>query len=369
MEIGNGFHAFFYSFVCAKQIYMKKVLLGMSGGTDSSVAAMILKESGYEVIGITFRFYDREENTRHLEDARELADRLGIEHRVYDARDLFKDKILSYFISEYMSGKTPVPCVICNNELKWKLLCDIAEIEGIDYISTGHYVQKVWVDGKYYITQGKDPEKDQSFFMWGLGQRILSRMLLPLGDLHKSEVREYARKQGFLKAADKKDSLGVCFCPGDYRPFLKEHVDPSLIKPGYFKDTKGNILGKHAGFPFYTVGQRRGLGINFQYAVFVKEIDAETNTVILSKLEDMYHQTMYLKDVHFIDPEDINTLPLTCKIRYRKQENGCTIELTENNCATVRFDEPVNSIAPGQSAVFYCGDRVIGGGIIVSAAD
>lgn len=348
---------------------MKKVLLGMSGGTDSSVSAILLKEAGYEVIGITFRFYDRDENVQHLKDAQDLAAKLGIEHRIYDARETFKHKILDYFISEYMNGRTPVPCVICNNELKWKLLYDIATEEKIDYISTGHYVQTTEVDGKHYIIQGKDPEKDQSFFMWGLLDAIIAKMLLPLGGLCKSEVRAIAADKGFERAATKKDSLGVCFCPGDYRPFLKQFVDSSAIRPGRFVDTNGKFLAKHEGYPFYTVGQRRGLGINFQHAVFVKEIDAESNTIVLAELKDMYHSRMFLKDICFIDEADIDILPLTCKIRYRKQENTCKVHLTGNKTAEVVFDEPLNAIAPGQSAVFYFNDRVIGGGIIVSAAD
>ncbi|MGL5318012.1 MAG: tRNA 2-thiouridine(34) synthase MnmA [Bacteroidales bacterium] len=348
---------------------MKKVLLGMSGGTDSSVSAILLKEAGYEVIGITFRFYDREENTQHLNDARDLAARLGIEHRIYDARETFKHKILDYFVSEYMQGRTPVPCVICNNELKWKLLYEIAKEEQIDYISTGHYVQTTEVDGKHYIIQGKDPEKDQSFFMWGLPDEIIAKMLLPLGGMYKSEVRAFAAERGFQRAATKKDSLGVCFCPGDYRPFLKSLVDPSEIQPGKFVDVNGKFLGKHQGYPFYTVGQRRGLGINFQHAVFVKEIHPDTNTIVLAELKDMYHSRMYLKEVCFIDEADILALPLTCKIRYRKQENTCAIHLMPERTAEVVFDEPLNAIAPGQSAVFYYNDRVIGGGIIVSAAD
>lgn len=348
---------------------MKKVLLGMSGGTDSSVSAILLKEQGYEVIGITFRFYDRDENTEHLKDAQELAAKLGIEHRIFDARETFKNRILDYFVSEYMSGRTPVPCVICNNELKWKLLYDIAQEEEIDYISTGHYIQTTEVDGKHYIIQGTDPEKDQSFFMWGLSDEIIAKMLLPLGSLSKSDVRRIAAERGFERAATKKDSLGVCFCPGDYRPFLKQFVDPSLIKPGRFVDINGKFLAKHEGYPFYTVGQRRGLGINFQHAVFVKEIDAATNTIVLAELKDMYHTRMLLKDTCFINPDDIQNLPLTCKIRYRKQENSCTIRLNEDRTAEVTFDEPLHAIAPGQSAVFYHKNRVIGGGIIVSAAD
>lgn len=199
----------------------KRVLLGMSGGTDSSVAAMLLLEAGYEVTGVTFRFYEFNDSTEYLEDARALATRLGIEHITYDAREIFRKKIVDYFIDEYMAGHTPVPCTLCNNWLKWPLLAKIADEMGIFYLATGHYVRKKWMDGSYYITLAADPDKDQSFFLWGLKQDILQRMLLPMGEMTKPEARAYAAGRGFEKVSKKKDSIGVCFCPLDYRSFLK----------------------------------------------------------------------------------------------------------------------------------------------------
>ncbi|MGL4993286.1 MAG: tRNA 2-thiouridine(34) synthase MnmA [Bacteroidales bacterium] len=348
----------------------KRVLLGMSGGTDSSVSAMLLQEAGYEVVGVTFRFYDSEDSAVHIKDAQELALRLGIEHRVFDARERFESKILSYFVEEYMSGRTPVPCVLCNNELKWRLLADIAQEESIDYISTGHYVRvEKHDDGLYYVRQGLDPDKDQSFFLWGLDQDILSKMLLPLGSMSKVEVREFAANRGFERAATKRDSLGVCFCPGDYRPFLSSRVEASLITEGNFVSSSGEVLGRHKGVPFYTVGQRRGLGLNFQKAVFVKELRPATNEVVLANLNEMYHMGMLLKDVCFNKEDNLYSEDLICRIRYRKQQRRARVELLDGGRASVRFDEAEHSIAPGQSAVFYIGDRVVGGGIIVSAQD
>lgn len=348
----------------------KRVLLGMSGGTDSSVSAILLQEAGYEVVGVTFRFYDNDDSVVHLKDARELAERLGIEHRVFDARERFEEHILTYFIDEYMAGRTPVPCVICNNELKWRLLADIANAEGIDYISTGHYVKvEQQPNGLYYVVQGEDPEKDQSFFLWGLGQDILSKMLLPLGGMSKTEVRQFAAERGFQRAATKRDSLGVCFCPGDYRPFLASRVDPSRIQPGNFVTSSGEVIGRHQGVPYYTVGQRRGLGLNLQKAVFVKELRPEKNEVVLASLSEMYHGGMSLKDVCFVSREDLEAPELICRIRYRKQQSPCRVELTDNGSARVYFNVPEHSIAPGQSAVFYRDNRVVGGGIIVSVED
>ena len=203
----------------------KRVLLGMSGGTDSSVAAMRLLETGYEVIGVTFRFYELNGSTEYLEDARSLAEHLGICHITYDAREVFNKQIIEYFVQEYMAGRTPVPCTLCNNYLKWPLLAELADEMGIFYIATGHYVRKVKLEDTYYITSATDSDKDQTFFLWGLKQDILRRMLLPMGDITKVEARALAAERGFRKVATKKDSLGVCFCPMDYRSFLKNWLD------------------------------------------------------------------------------------------------------------------------------------------------
>ncbi|MEG1585645.1 MAG: tRNA 2-thiouridine(34) synthase MnmA [Bacteroidales bacterium] len=347
-------------------MYKKKVVLGMSGGTDSSMAAILLQEQGYEVIGVTFVFHEGGEH--HLQDAKQLADRLGIKHIVHDARELFKEKILRYFVDEYLKGETPVPCVLCNNYLKWPLLAEIADREQVYYIATGHYVQTVADAGRIHITAGTDPNKDQSFFLWGLSPDILSRMLLPLGAMTKTEVRELAAAKGFRQVSVKKDSLGVCFCPGDYRDYLRIQPEAVGIQPGYYVSTDGKILGKHEGYPFYTVGQRRGLGINLNRPTFVKEIIASENKVVLATLEEMYKTVMYLKDVVVNYTDEItNDKSVICKIRYRKQETPCHITLLPGRKAIVTFLEPVNSVAPGQAAAFYSGPILLGGGIIVSA--
>ena len=236
----------------------KRVLLGMSGGTDSSVAALLLQDAGYDVVGVTFRFYEKDGCTEYLDDARELCRCLGIQHIVSDQRERFRSTIIDYFVSEYMAGHTPVPCTLCNNYLKWSLLRDIADEMGIYYLATGHYVQKEKIDGFWHIINGADEDKNQSFFLWGLSQDILERMISPMGGLTKQRVREIAGERGFLKAAHKKDSLGVCFCPMDYRPFLRDKVPAGAIQRGEFIDTEGNFIAWHEGYPFYTIGQRRG---------------------------------------------------------------------------------------------------------------
>lgn len=338
----------------------------MSGGTDSSVAALLLSDAGYEVTGVTFRFYEKDEDTEYLDDARDLCRRLGIPHLIHDVRTLFRERIIDYFIREYMAGRTPVPCTLCNNYLKWPLLRQLADERNIYHFATGHYVQKRQTNGHWHITRGADPDKDQSFFLWGLPQDILERMLLPMGTLTKTDVRRLAEERGFLKAARKKDSLGVCFCPMDYRGFLRKELPEGSILPGKFYDEQGNYIARHEGYPFYTIGQRRGLGIDLNRAVFVKDIFPEENKVILSDLKALEKTEMRLKDWNIVNPgllldkEDV-----IVKIRYRKQANRCTVTLQPDRTLHVKLHEPLTAIAPGQAAAFYREDMVLGGGIIV----
>ena len=347
-------------------IAKRRVLLGMSGGTDSSVAALLLQDAGYEVVGVTFRFYEKDGNTDYLDDARELCRRLGIQHIISDQRELFQSTIIDYFISEYMSGHTPVPCTLCNNRLKWPLLRQIADEMGIYHLATGHYVRKQKIDGFWHITNGADEDKNQSFFLWGLPQDILERMLLPMGELTKQRVREIAKERGFTKAAHKKDSLGVCFCPMDYRTFLRDRVSAEAIQRGQFVDTEGNFIAWHEGYPFYTIGQRRGLGIDLNKAVFVKEIVPSENRVVLGDLRSLERSEMRLKEWNIINPAQLlERDEVVVKIRYRKQENRCSVTLLPDNTLLVRLHEPLTAIAPGQAAAFYRGDVVLGGGIIM----
>lgn len=342
-----------------------KILLGMSGGTDSSVAAMLLKEQGYDVTGITFRFWDHSDNS-YLDEAKLIAQQLGIEHSICDARTVFKKKIVGYFIDEYLNGRTPFPCIKCNNELKWKLILQEADRLGCEKVAMGHYVQIEKQNGHYFVKQGIDPEKDQSFFLWGLTQQQLARIEFPLGGFLKSDVRKMASVRGFENVAIKKDSLGACFCQGDYRPFLKSQLNnpDACIYPGNFVDEHGIILGKHDGFPLYTVGQRRGL-IYLNRKVFVKEIRPERNEIVLAPLQAMYKTEFKIHSLNIVAKiyfgEEYN---LICRIRYRKQNTPCRIVILPNNEARVELAEPLESIAPGQSAVFYRDGRILGGGII-----
>lgn len=373
----------------------KRVLLGMSGGTDSSVAAMRLLEAGYEVIGVTFRFYELNGSTEYLEDARNLAERLGIRHITYDAREVFARQIIEYFVQEYLAGRTPVPCTLCNNYLKWPLLAKIADEMGVFYIATGHYAQNIQLNETFYITYAADSDKDQTFFLWGLKQDTLNRMLLPMGDITKAEARAWAAEHGFRKVATKKDSIGVCFCPMDYRTFLKDWLvrngqmsvsnsEASInnsqtsgsdkqtwsdrIRRGRFIDEKGNFIAWHEGYPFYTIGQRRGLGIHLNRPVFVKEIDPEKNEVVLASLSSLEKTEMWLKDWNLVNQErTLGRSDIIVKIRYRKQENHGTITVTSDHLLHVQLHEPLTAIAPGQAAAFYGDGLLLGGGIIVNA--
>lgn len=345
---------------------MKKVLLGMSGGTDSSVAAFLLQEAGYEVTGITFRFYEGNDDTTYIDDARDLAKQLGIRHLIYDAREQFRSTVVEYFVQEYMAGHTPVPCTLCNQLLKWPLLREVADRENIPFLATGHYVRRRQVNNLHYIVSGIDPDKDQSFFLWGLSQDIIARMVLPMGELTKTEVRRMAAERGFHKAAVKKDSTGVCFCPTDYRDFLCSHLPTGRIQPGFFIDERGEILGKHKGYAFYTIGQRRGLGIHLNRPVFVKEIDPIANRVVLAPFSSLERRQMKLKDWNLVNPAEVLAdKPVEVKIRYRKQLNHAYVTLTPDRFLQVDLCEPLTAVAAGQAAAFYQDDRVLGGGLIV----
>ncbi len=343
-----------------------KVLLGMSGGTDSSVAAMLLKDAGYEVVGITFRFYEKDGNTAYIDDARRLCMRMGMLHLVYDVREDFRKRIIGYFIDEYMRGRTPVPCSLCNNLFKWPLLKKVADEQGIYYLATGHYVQRRQVNGYWHVVCGADHDKDQSFFLWGLGQDIVGRMMLPLGGLTKTQVDELAAVRNFRTATMHKNSVSVCFCPKDYRSFLRRHVDAGRIETGFFYDEAGVCLGKHEGYPFYTIGQRRGLGLNLNKKLFVKSIIPRENKIVLcSDLEALEQREMFLSSWHLVDESEIlGHDDVVVRIRYRKQSNRCMVTKHEDGRLHVRLYEPLASIAPGQAAVFYRGDVVLGGGII-----
>lgn len=346
----------------------------MSGGTDSSVAAMLLKEMNFEVVGLTFWLWsdsdsiDSAVEPDYIKEARTLASKLGINHFVVDVREFFYKEVIEYFKSEYLAGRTPNPCAKCNVVLKWKLLAKYANEHNCEYIATGHYAKIEQVNKKYYVTKGVDPDKEQSFFLWGLNQDILSRAVLPLGNYTKHEVKQMASERGFSKVANKKESIGVCFIhDGNYVPFLQKIFgkENKLPGEGNFIDSTGKVLGRHNGYPFYTVGQRRGLGLSPNEPWYVTNIDSCENAITLGKRNDLYQQEMVVSDYNFHNLEDINGELIT-RIRYRKQAARSTIVIIDSKTLKVNFIEKEWSIAPGQTAAFYIGDRLIGGGFIVT---
>ena len=355
----------------------KRVLVGMSGGIDSSATCIMLQEQGYEVVGMTMRTWDvasqfatsSQEEPDYILEARALAERLGIEHHVADVREEFKQVIVKYFIDEYMQGRTPNPCVMCNPLFKERLLCEWADKTDCAWISTGHYCRLDERNGNLYIVAGDDVTKDQSYFLWRLPQEILRRFIFPLGNYTKQEVREYLKDKGFEAKAKGGESMEVCFIEGDYRDFLRQQ-NPDIdtkIGPGYFVDSKGVKIGQHKGFPYYTIGQRKGLGIALGHPAHVLRINAEKNTVMLGTADDLKTEYMLVEDALLIDTNEVLQCEnLTVRIRYRSKPIPCQVLPLEDGKMLVRFLSEASAIAPGQSAVFYDGQRVLGGAFIAS---
>ena len=355
----------------------KRVLVGMSGGIDSSATCIMLQEQGYEVVGVTMRTWDvasqfaspEQEEPNFILEARALAQKLGIEHHVADVREEFKQVIVKYFIDEYMQGRTPNPCVMCNPLFKERLLCEWADKTGCAWISTGHYCRLEKRNDNLYIVAGDDVTKDQSYFLWRLPQDILRRFLFPLGNYTKQEVREYLKEKGFEAKAQGGESMEVCFIEGDYRDFLRQQIPDidTKIGPGYFVDNKGVKIGQHKGFPYYTIGQRKGLGIALGHPAHVLRINAEKNTVMLGTADDLKTEYMLVEDAMIIDKQELLSCEnLTVRIRYRSKPIPCQVRPLENGQMLVRFLSEASAIAPGQSAVFYDGQRVLGGAFIAS---
>ena len=352
----------------------KSVLVGMSGGIDSTAVCCMLLSQGYRVEGLTFVTCDA--GVAAAGKAAELASRLGIPHHIADVREEFKGTVVKDFIDSYLAGFTPNPCVNCNPLVKFRLLEEWADRLGCRNIATGHYVkvvcETVTVDNdgvsreehRYYIVTGDDDRKDQSYFLWRLTQQQLSRVIFPLGGWEKPQVLKYLDEKGFNCVAEEGESMEVCFIPGDYRDFLRQNV-PDIderLGGGSFVDCEGRFLGKHAGFPFYTVGQRKGLGIALGYPAYVLKINAAKNTVMLGREEQLQTEYMLVDEPCWVGavPAD-----LTVRVRYRSRPVQCEApRLVGDGRWLVRLLNPVQAITPGQSAVFYYGNKVVGGAFI-----
>jgi len=372
---------------------MKRVLVGMSGGVDSSVAALLLKQQGYEVIGVTLNLWSYEDRQEPYNECcslevRAVAQQLGIEHHFVDAGKEFKERVVDVFLAEHAQGRTPSPCGRCNRLVRFPILLELADRFGCDFLATGHHARIAVEDGIYYLLTSKDPLKDQSYFLYGLTQEQLKRILFPVGDLLKSEVWQIAKTHN-LVSARKPESMDLCFIPkGDHRAYLRAHLD-GLVQPGEIVDTSGRVVGRHEGLAFYTIGQRHGLGVALGERVYVVGFDYENNRLIVGDERALLSEGLIATDVNFIysssplsplslegrgdggeggeGSREVRGIPITVKIRYRSPRVPATLKLLDDGRVCVLFAQPQRAVTPGQIAVFYEGERVLGGGVIERA--
>ena len=355
----------------------KKAIIAMSGGVDSSVAAYLMKEAGYDCAGATMKLYDNPLASApgqracctpsDTEDARNVASRLGMLYYVFPMQEEFRRCVIDKFTDTYLNGGTPNPCIDCNRFLKFDALLAKARELGAEYIASGHYARREQDPdtGRFLLKKGLDPTKDQSYVLYSMTQDQLGHTLFPLGTYTKTEIRRIAQEQGFINA-DKPDSQDICFVPdGDYAAFIERYTGKES-EPGDFVDKEGHVLGKHKGQIHYTIGQRRGLGIAAPQSLYVCAKSLETNQVILGKKEDLLTSSCLVSDINLI-PWDSLSAPVRCKVktRYRQPEQPATVEQIGEDLLKITFDEPQRAVTPGQAAVLYDGDLVLGGGTII----
>lgn len=341
-----------------------RVLVGMSGGIDSTATCLMLREQGYDIVGLTMWVWGDEPM-----EARRLAENLGIEHYVVDERESFRKIVVRNFIDEYRRGRTPNPCVMCNPLFKFRILTEWADKLNCSHIATGHYCRLKMHAGNVYIVAGDDEKKDQSYFLWRLSQEVLRRCIFPLGNYTKTQVREYLKAKGLTLKAEEGESMEVCFIKGDYRDFLRE-LCPDIdneIGRGWFVNSEGVKLGEHKGFPYYTIGQRKGLEIALGKPAYVLKINPDKNTVMLGDAEQLKTRYMLVEQECFPNEAELFSSPeLAVRIRYRSKPIPCTLRRIDDTKILVRFATEASAITPGQSAVFYIGRRVVGGSFIAS---
>jgi tRNA-specific 2-thiouridylase len=343
-----------------------KIVVGFSGGVDSLVTSYLLKEAGHEVIACTFVLNEEQNNKAFIDHAKNIANRLGVEHHVLDLREKFSASVLQYFKNGYLKGETPNPCVFCNTNLKWPELFAFAEKVGADKVSMGHYVQKVELDGNHFVKKGVDLEKEQSFFLWGLSSQQIEHIEFPLGNMEKEDVKRIASDIGFKDVVQRKESTGACFTKKDYRIALRKLMSEDE-NPGFgnFISEEGEVLGRHEGYPFYTVSQRKGLGLNMPKRIFVQKINPETNQILLAGPDKLWTDYFFLKNYHVVDESLLFENEVEVKVRYRKQFVKGVV-LKKNGLLKVKLLEKEWAIAPGQTVAFYYDELLVGGGFVVN---